>query len=113
MRLLEHQLGGSDPGNGVDTMVLAAPVAEPLGAVQAGLLPGTDGTAARPEKLVDLVDRLDNRVGRVLRPEPVEGRIPAGAVALRQPFAKASAAAPTSWPPTVPRPHRLDRKSVG
>src|SRR3546814_4260071 len=62
MRLLEHQLGGADPGNGVETMVLAAPVAEPLGAVQAGLLPGTDGTAARPEKLVDLVDRLE--IGR-------------------------------------------------
>jgi|HigsolmetaAR203D_1030402.scaffolds.fasta_scaffold00048_61 protein ImuB len=107
MRLLAPRLGGADPGNGIEVMVLAAPVAEPLATAQAGLLSAADGTATEPEKLTDLVDRLDNRIGRVVRPEPTTSRIPERAVVLRPPFARTVGAAPSCWPLIVPRPHRL------
>ncbi len=108
-RLFTEALARIDPGFGIDALVLAALVTEPLGPEQLALevpapLP-TAGAALLPEErqgpavgdraLAALVDRLVARLGAgsVLRPWPRESHIPERAVALGPPFAKAPEAA--------------------
>jgi len=85
-RLFEQKLDHFDPGFGIDALVLAATVADPLAPAQTSL--SSDGTA---EALAFLIDRLGNRLGpdRVHRlapaprhpPEHAQGRISAAETA--------------------------------
>ena len=116
-RLFMEELARIDPGFGIDTLVLAAQVTEPLGAEQLRFEVPVAATAADRAKdrpapppgetaLAALVDRLTARLGtgRVLRPWPRESHLPERAVALLPPFAKAPAA---RWQAGRLRPLRL------
>jgi len=93
-------------------MALAAPLGEPLSALQIALarlppLPaaGPPAAAAGAADLAPLLDRLGNRLGFAAlgRPAPRLSHRPEQAVALAPPLAPAAAA----WPATAPRPLRL------
>lgn len=93
----EAGLGRLELGFGVDALMLAADLVEPLLARQAAL---QDETAVRQaEDLAALVDRLSARLGedRVLVPEPVDSWIPERAERWR-----AALAGPTAPLPTEP-----------
>jgi protein ImuB len=102
-RLLADRLDRVDPGFGVETMTLAASIAEPLDARQ--LASGLAGTR-REVDLSGLVDTLINRLGpdRLYRLAPVESDVPERSLrsvpALAPPLGM-------SWPEHVPRPARL------
>ena len=114
-RLFAEELDGIDAGFGIETLVLSATAVQPLGAVQIPLddpalhvgVPAA-GDAALAD-LVDLVDRLSNRLGggAVRRPVPRESHLPERAVAWAAPLAPPSAAAPRTWPADRCRPLRL------
>ncbi len=100
--LLIERLGTVDPGFGVETMTLSAPLAEPLDTRQiaAGFADAAGGDIAL------LVDTLANRLGahRLYRAAPVESDIPERAVRTVAPLAPTLKAA---WPAELPRPVRL------
>ncbi len=101
-RLLCERIETIDPGFGIEAMVLAASMAEPLAARQeTGPLAGE---APAPD-LSGLVDRLANRLGprAVYRLAPVASEVPERSV-RRVP---ALAAAGGGWPDPWPRPLRL------
>ncbi len=102
-RLLGEKLETVDPGFGVESVWLAAPLTAPLGARQSlSALLAPSGV----QELASLVDTLLNRLGpdKVFASEAVESDIPERAVrrvpALREGGVK-------SWPPGLPRPARL------
>jgi protein ImuB len=100
-RLLTDRLDTVDPGFGVETMTLSAPLVEPLAYRQAGAL-GREAAA----DISSLIDTLSNRIGaeRLYRLAPVESDLPERSVrrigALAPP-------ADASWPADWPRPSRL------
>lgn len=102
VRLLTERLATVDPGFGVETMTLAAPLTEPLDTRQiaAGFADAAGGDIAL------LVDTLANRLGqhRLYRAAPVESDIPERAVRHVAPLASLADAA---WPAELPRPVRL------
>jgi len=119
-RLFAEALPAIDPGFGVDALVLAAQVTEPLGAEQLSfqvpdrasraLLSKVDAPSPDDRALAALADRLTARLGagRVSRPWPRESHIPEGAVALLPPFAQIPAVTPAAkWRRGAVRPPRL------
>jgi len=101
-RLLCDKLETVDPGFGVETMVLAAPMAEPLTWKPVA----TDLTEAPTPDVADLMDTLANRLGpgRLYRAAPAQSDVPERSVRRIAPTA-----APTgeTWPARWPRPARL------
>jgi protein ImuB len=63
LRLLRPRIETIDPGFGIDRMVLAAEVAEPLGANQSAFAEGVAARAMRRAELAELLDRLRARLG--------------------------------------------------
>jgi protein ImuB len=101
-RLLCDKLETVDPGFGVETMVLAAPMAEPL-----TWKPVTTDLAEAPiPDVADLVDTLVNRLGagRLYRAAPAQSDVPERSVRHVEPTA---APAGETWPAHWPRPTRL------
>ncbi|MBS0255360.1 MAG: DNA polymerase Y family protein [Proteobacteria bacterium] len=82
-----------DPGFGYDTMELAVPLAEPLGALQ----PGFEAPADQSAALAELVDRLATRLGpqHLARLVPRDSHLPERAQRL---VPMADAPAPAPWP---------------
>lgn len=101
-RLFDQKLDRIDPGFGIDAMVLEAAATDPLPAGQMGFEDAEGGGAA----LAELVDRLQNRLGRdrVVRLVPVESHVPERAVTLVPAPAPAGA---SDWTSLPPRPVRL------
>ena len=101
-RLLCDKLETVDPGFGVETMVLAAPVAEPL----AWKPVATDLAEAAAPDVADLVDTLANRLGagRLYRVAPAESDVPERSVRRMAPTAPPIG---ETWPAHWPRPARL------
>ncbi len=101
-RLLCDKLETVDPGFGVETMVLAAPMAEPLPWKQVS----TDLAEAPTPDVADLVDTLANRLGagRLYRAAPAQSDVPERSVRRIEPTA---APAGETWPARWPRPTRL------
>jgi protein ImuB len=101
-RLLCDKLETIDPGFGVETMVLTAPMAEALTwkAVE------TDLAEAPTPDVADLVDTLVNRLGsgRLYRAAPAQSDVPERSVRRIEPTA---APAGETWPAHWPRPTRL------
>ena len=101
-RLLCDKLETVDPGFGVETMVLAAPVAEALTPRPVA----NDLTAAAEPDVGELLDTLANRHGahRLYRAAPAQSDVPERSVR------KLEATAPETgeaWPVGWPRPARL------
>jgi protein ImuB len=100
-RLLLAQIENVDPGFGVETVMLSAPLVQRLGARQT-----LSVLTAPPETdLSGLVDMLSNRLGasRVFRAAPVESDVPERAVRHVPPGTIVRA----EWPSLLPRPPRL------
>ncbi|MEW5688206.1 MAG: DNA polymerase Y family protein, partial [Pseudomonadota bacterium] len=101
-RLLCDKLETVDPGFGVETMVLVAPVAEPL----VPKVIATSLTEAPIPDVTDLMDILANRAGghRLYRAAPAQSDVPERSVR------RIEASAPETgetWPQRWPRPTRL------
>ena len=107
-RLLGERLEQVDPGLGIEAMRLIVCLAEPLAYRQS--IASLVADENPDDDIADLVDRIENRLGRglVYRSVPVESDVPERSVrsipALSPPLPAASAA---SWPPLLPRPVRL------
>jgi protein ImuB len=103
-RLLCDKLETVDPGFGVETMVLAAPMAEPL----TWKPTATDLTDAAAPDVTDLVDTLANRLGagRLYRASPAQSDVPERSVRRLAPTAPPTG---ETWPAHWPRPARLLR----
>ncbi len=102
-RLFHLRIDRIDPGDGIETMRLAATRTDPLGAtVLAGSLAGDDA----PPDVATLVDQIAGRVGdaAVFTTAPVESYVPERAVRRAEPLA-----APDGWP-AWRRPVRLLRR---
>jgi protein ImuB len=109
-RLLSPRIERIDPGFGIERLVLAAEVTEPLGALQGGL-PGSGAeAAARREELARLLDRLRERLGprAVRRLDPFPSHWPEHAVRGTDP-ASTPRPVPEGWG-RKPRPVRLARR---
>ena len=107
-RLLAAQIETIDPGFGIETMLLAAPLTARLGARQT--LSELCATRHSPD-LAGLVDTLSNRLGtgllgeaRLFRAAPVQSDVPERSVRTLPPLAPAEGA---GWPDRLPRPTRL------
>ena len=101
-RLLTHRIETIDPGFGIEVMVLAAVVAEPLGDRQV-----VSSLVEEPQAdISDLIDVLANRVGehRLCRFVPVQSDVPERSVACVPPL---SPEAGLTWEGDWPRPPRL------
>lgn len=101
-RLLCDRLENVDPGFGVETMVLTAPIAETL----TPRVIVTDLAEAAVPDVTDLIDTLANRPGRlrIYRAAPAQSDVPERSVR------KVAPAAPEIgevWPQHWPRPTRL------
>ena len=107
-RLFAERLATLDPGFGIDSMVLAAPVVEDLAADQ-------QEAAVRPEKpaagadhtdpaFTRLLDRLAARLGpeRLLRVSARESHLPERAARFEAVFKHAPAETPVRWPQDLP-----------
>lgn len=101
-RLLCDKLETVDPGFGVETMVLAAPLAEPLTWKPVA----SDLTEPAVADVADLVDTLSNRLGsgRLYRMAPAQSDVPERSVRRIDPTAPPTG---ESWPAHWPRPARL------
>jgi protein ImuB len=101
-RLLCDKLEKVDPGFGVETMVLAAPVAEPIAQKVA---PNALTEAPTPD-VTDLIDTLANRTGghRLHRAAPAQSDVPERSVRRIEPTAPETG---ERWPQHWPRPTRL------
>jgi protein ImuB len=103
-KLLDEHLERVDPGLGIETMRLTAPLTEAMAFEQlrTGLI---EGAKIDPD-LSALVDRLVNRLGarRIYRTLPVESDVPERSVRRIAPLNPANK---TAWPPALPRPGRL------
>ncbi|MDE2620317.1 MAG: DNA polymerase Y family protein [Sphingomonadales bacterium] len=101
LRLFDERIGSLadplDPGFGYDSIALAIPLAEPLGASQ----PALDGEEGAAAVLAELIDRLSTRLGpdALLRLVPCDSHIPERgqqAVPARQ------RSGPVRWPAPSP-----------
>jgi protein ImuB len=94
-RLLAARIERIDPGFGIERLVLAAEVVEPLGARQGGLAGSAAEAAARREELGRLIDRLRERLDprAVRRLDPFPSHWPEHAVRAADP------ASPPRTPP--------------
>jgi len=101
-RFLCDKLETVDPGFGIETMVLAAPVAEPI--AQPPIR--TDLTEPAAPDVTDLIDTLSNRAGRhrLSRAAPTQSDVPERSVKAIDPTAPESG---DGWPKDWPRPTRL------
>jgi protein ImuB len=101
-RLLCDKLETVDPGFGVETMVLAAPMAEPLTWKSVA----TDLTTPATPDIADLVDTLANRLGpgRLYRAAPAQSDVPERSVRRVEPTGPPTG---ETWPVHWPRPTRL------
>jgi protein ImuB len=101
-RLLAAQIETVDPGFGIESVMLAAPLTDVLGARQAM----SALTAPAQADLAALIDTLLNRLGarNIFRAEPVESDIPERAVRVASPAGRPGG---KTWPPHLPRPPRL------
>lgn len=101
-RLLCDKIETIDPGFGIETMVLAAPCAEPLGWKPLA----TDLTEPAAADVSDLVDTLSNRIGaaRLYRLAPAQSDVPERSTRRLEPTAPATG---QDWPAKWPRPTRL------
>jgi protein ImuB len=101
-RLLVAGIETVDPGFGVESVMLAAPLTDALGARQTL----SALTAPAEADLAALIDTLINRLGAgaVFRAAPVESDIPERAVRAAPPLA---ALGGRNWPAHLPRPPRL------
>jgi len=101
-RLLCDKLENVDPGFGIETMVLTAPIAEPIVLTSVA----NDLTEPAAPDVTDLIDTLANRAGghRLYRAAPAQSDVPERSVSKIEP-----AAMPTGdgWPQRWPRPTRL------
>ncbi|MCT8003003.1 DNA polymerase Y family protein [Sphingomonas sanguinis] len=99
-RLFHLRIERIDPGDGIETMRLAATRTDPLGAT--AIAGDLTGEAAVPD-VATLVDQIAGRVGEaaLFTAAPVESDVPERAVRRAPPLA-----APTGWP-TWRRPVRL------
>ncbi|WP_337876239.1 DNA polymerase Y family protein [Elioraea sp.] len=104
-RLLLPRIERIDPGFGIERLVLAAEMVEPLGAVQGGLPGSAAAAASRREELARLLDRLRARLGEaaVRRLDPVPNHWPEAAMRPADPLAPVR---PLPWRGR-PRPLRL------
>jgi len=104
-RLFAGSLEAIDPGFGIEVMTLAAPVTEPLSALQMVLSPEGAGRVD-PRGLAGLIDRLGARfgLGRVFRQLPVESHLPERASGRAPALGPAGDSA---WRRGRPRPLRL------
>lgn len=82
-RLFAGQLERIDPGFGIEVMTLAAPLTEPLSALQLVLADSPAAARGVIAEVPALIDRLGARLGpeRIRRPVPRDSRIPERAVA--------------------------------
>jgi protein ImuB len=101
-RLLCDKLETVDPGFGIETMILAAPMAEPLSWKPVA----NDLSEPAIPDVADLVDTLSNRLGpgRLYRGAPAQSDVPERSIR------KIEATAPATgegWPARWPRPARL------
>ncbi len=106
-RLLTAQIETVDPGFGIESVMLSAPVTARLGARQTVADLAAD--AAGPDLTV-LVDTLSNRLGaaHVYRAAAVESDIPERSVRRAPPLPRHTLGAlPAAWPAALPRPPRL------
>jgi protein ImuB len=101
-RLLCDKLETVDPGFGVETMVLAAPLAEPLNLK----VVANDLTEPPVPDVTDLIDTLANRSGghRLYRAAPAQSDVPERSVRKIEPTSPETG---DSWPQRWPRPSRL------
>jgi protein ImuB len=103
-KLLDEHLERIDPGLGIETMRLTAPLTEAMAFEQprAGLI---EGETTGPDVSV-LVDRLVNRLGarQVYRAVSVESDVPERSVRRVAPLCSPDK---TAWPLALPRPARL------
>ena len=101
-RLLCDRLERVDPGFGVETMVLSAPIAEPL--TQKTI--ATDLTETPVPDVSDLIDTLANRAGsqRLYRAAPAQSDVPERSVRRIEPTSPETG---EGWPLRWPRPTRL------
>ena len=101
-KLLAARIETIDPGLGIETMILAAPLIEPLSAGQSDLA----RAARRGPDVAHLVDTLANRFGRncLYRTIPAASAMPERTVALVGALAKGS---DRQWPDDLPRPSRM------
>ncbi|MFQ5985389.1 MAG: DUF6504 family protein [Alphaproteobacteria bacterium] len=107
LSLLKPRLEAPDLGFGVEAMILAAPVIEPLPFAQLPLAAREEGApGGGAEDLGALIDRLANRLGtaNVIRLVPRDSHIPERAVHAVPALASASA---RPWPDGVVRPLSL------
>jgi len=128
-RLFAERLATLDPGFGIDSMVLAAPVVEDLSPDQQEAAVRRDKTAAadgadQPYGPGDdpaftcLLDRLAARLGteKLVRIEARESHLPERAARFTPVFGREPSATPARWPETLPqrpaillnRPERVD-----
>ena len=101
-RLLLAQIENIDPGFGIETAMLSAPLVQRLGARQT-----LSALIAPPETdLSGLVDMLCTRLGetRVFRTQPVQSDIPERSVRA---MPANTAIGAENWPAHLPRPTRL------
>jgi protein ImuB len=89
-------------------MVLSAPIAETLAAVQIALRRGFDAKGGDADDLAALVDRLGSRLGlaNLCRLAPCESHLPERAVAVL-PAVGSPTKSPRTWPAGTARPVRL------
>lgn len=101
-RLLCDKLETVDPGFGVETMVLVAPVAESL----VPKVVATTLTEAPIPDVTDLIDTLANRAGghRLYRAAPAQSDVPERSVRRVEPTAPEAG---ERWPQHWPRPTRI------
>lgn len=101
-RLLCDKLETVDPGFGVEAMVLAAPLAEPL----TPRVVANDLTETPVPDVTDLIDTLANRSGahRLYRAAPAQSDVPERSVRRIEPTAPETG---DGWPQRWPRPSRL------
>ena len=101
-RLLCDKLETVDPGFGIETMTLAAPLAEPL----TWKVATSDLAAPLAPDVAEVLDTLANRLGaeRLYRLAPAPSDVPERAVRKIQPLAPPVS---ETWPSQWPRPTRL------
>jgi protein ImuB len=111
-RLLAARIERIDPGFGIERLVLAAEVTEPLRARQGGFAGSAAAAAARREELGRLLDRLRDRLGprAVRRLDPYPSHWPEHAVRAADP-ASPPREPPEGWA-AKQRPVRLARRPV-
>jgi protein ImuB len=109
-RLLAARIERIDPGFGIEKLVLAAEVTEPLGALQGGLAGSAAAAASRREELARLLDRFRERLGprAVRRLDPFPSHWPEHAMRVAD-TASPPRPVPEGWA-ARPRPVRLARR---